>query len=90
MGLGELIGTALLTFGVASAVYGKVDKAAVGLTVGASLFIGIAAAGVMGSAGVLNPAVALGIGLFNPIYLCGELIGGVLGFWIFKYAMQQK
>ncbi|HVA96146.1 MAG TPA: aquaporin [Candidatus Acidoferrales bacterium] len=89
MGLGELIGTMLLTFGVASVVFGKTDKQLAGLVVGASLFIGIAAGGVMGSAGVINPAVSFGLGLFNPIYISGQIIGGVLGFWIFKMLIEK-
>jgi len=90
MGLGELIGTLLLTYGVASVVYGKTDKQLAGLVVGSSLFIGIAAAGVMGSAGVVNPAVSLSLGLFNPIYIVGQVIGGVTGFWVFKFLAKQK
>src|SRR5579859_4443337 len=85
MGLGELIGTMLLTFGVASVVIGKTDKLISGVVVGSSLFIGIAAAGVMGSAGVLNPAVSLSVGLFNPFYLAGQIIGGILGFWFYNF-----
>lgn len=89
MGLGELIGTTLLTFGIAGVVYGKTDKQLAGLVIGASLFIGIAAAGVMGSAGVLNPAVSLSLNLFDPVYISGQVIGGVLGFWIFKTLIQK-
>lgn len=85
MGLGELIGTMLLTFGVASVVFGKTDKLLSGVVVGASLFIGIAAAGVMGSAGVLNPAVSLSVGLFNPFYIAGQVIGGILGFRVYTF-----
>ena len=85
MGLGELIGTMLLTFGVASVVFGKTDKLISGVVVGASLFIGIATAGVMGSAGVLNPAVSLGVALFNPFYIAGQVIGGILGFRVYTF-----
>jgi glycerol uptake facilitator-like aquaporin len=84
MGLSELIGTMLLTFGVASVVYGKTDNLLSGIVVGSSLFIGIASAGVMGSAGVLNPAVSLSVGLFNPFYIAGQVLGGIFGFWLFK------
>lgn len=90
MGLGELFGTLLLTFGVASVVYGKVHKETSGIVVGASLFVGVAVASVMGSSGIINPAVSLGVGLFNPIYLVGQIIGGILGFWIFKLLEKQK
>lgn len=85
MGLSELIGATLLTFGIASVVYGKTDKKLSGLVIGSSLFVGIAAAGVMGSAGVLNPAVSLSLSLFNPTYILGQIAGGILGFWIFKF-----
>jgi glycerol uptake facilitator-like aquaporin len=90
MGLAELIGTLLLTFGVANVIYGKINKELSGIVIGGSLFIGITAAAVMGSAGVINPAVSLGIGLFNPIYIVGQIIGGILGFWFFKFLAKQK
>ncbi len=83
-GLAEMIGTALFTFGIASVVYGKTPAVMSGLVVGGSLLLGIAVASLAGSNGVLNPAVALGIGSFNVMYVVGPVLGSVLGMQIYK------
>lgn len=82
--LAETLGTMLLAFGVASIVYGKVSDVASGLVIGGSLLLGISIAAMMGSAGILNPAVALGLSAFHPTYLVGEVLGAVLGFNLYK------
>lgn len=73
----EAIGAAVLLFGIASVVYGKTPASAAGLVIGTGLTLGIGVASA-GSAGILNPAVALGIGSLSFSYLLGPLIGGVL------------
>lgn len=83
-GLAEMIGTALFTFGIASVVYGKTPAVMSGMVVGGSLLLGIAVASLAGSNGVLNPAVALGIGSFNVMYVVGPVLGSVLGMQIYK------
>ncbi len=83
-GLAEMIGTALFTFGIASVVYGKTPAVMSGMVVGGSLLLGIAVAALLGSNGVLNPAVALGIGSFNVMYVLGPILGSVLGMQIYK------
>ncbi len=83
-GLAEMIGTALFTFGIASVVYGKTPAVMSGMVVGGSLLLGIAVAALLGSNGVLNPAVALGIGSFNVMYVLGPVLGSVLGMQIYK------
>lgn len=83
-GLAEMIGTALFTFGIASIVYGKTPAVMSGMVVGGSLLLGIAVASLAGSNGVLNPAVALGIGSFNVMYVVGPVLGSVLGMQIYK------
>ncbi len=83
-GLAELIGTALFTFGIASVVYGKTPAVMSGVVVGGSLLLGIAVAALLGSNGVLNPAVALGIGSFNVMYVLGPIFGSVLGMQLYK------
>lgn len=90
MGFAEVLGTATLAFGIASVVYGKVDKAVNGFVIGGSLLAGVAIAGSMGSAGVINPAVSLALGLFNPIYVIGQVAGGVSGFWLYKIIIKEK
>ncbi len=80
----EVIGTAFFTFGIASVVYGKVSSALSGVVVGGSLLLGISIAALLGSNGVLNPAVAFGIGSFNLIYVLGPIIGSVVGMQVYK------
>ncbi len=84
IGLAEMIGTALFTFGIASVVYGKTPAVMSGMVVGGSLLLGIAVAALLGSNGVLNPAVALGIGSFNVMYVLGPILGSVLGMQLYK------
>lgn len=82
--LAEMLGTMLLAFGVASIVYGKVSDVASGLVIGGSLLLGISVAAMMGSAGILNPAVALGLNAYHPTYIVGQIVGAVLGFNLYK------
>lgn len=81
----EALGTFFFTFGIASAVYGKVSADLSGLVVGGSLLLGITIAALLGSNGVLNPAVAFGIGSFNLMYAIGPIIGSLLGMNVYKY-----
>lgn len=85
VGLAEMIGTALFAFGIASVVYGKTPAVMSGAVVGSSLLLGIAVAVLLGSNGVLNPAVALGIGSFNIMYVLGPVLGSVLGMTLYKH-----
>lgn len=82
--LAELIGMTFFTFGIASIVYGKVNDTASGLVIGGSLLLGILIAAHLGSAGILNPAVALALGSLNISYVLGSVLGAFLGFRIFK------
>ncbi len=80
----ELIGTFFFAFGIASVVYGNVDNTKGGGVIGGSLFLGIALAVMLGSNGILNPAVALGLGSFNLAYIIGPIVGSVLGMRVYK------
>lgn len=81
----ELIGTFFFTFGIASVIYGRAPSQLSGVVVGGSLLLGITMAALIGSNGVLNPAVAFGIGSFNLMYLFGPIIGSILGMNVYKY-----
>jgi glycerol uptake facilitator-like aquaporin len=80
----ELLGAMFFAFGIASAVYGRSVSAASGFVVGGSLLIGVAIAAGLGANGVLNPAVALGIGSFSYAYILGPILGSLLGFNLYK------
>lgn len=88
--IGELLGALVLAFGVTTVVRGKVLPTATGLAVGGSLFTGVLVAASM-SAGVLNPAVALGVGAIGGgmnswiVFVVMPLVGGVLGAQLAKY-----
>ncbi len=83
--LAELVGTFFFTFGIASVIFSKNHEAVSGVVVGGSLLLGITIAALMGSNGVLNPAVAFGIGSFNLVYILGPIVGSVLGMQAYKY-----
>lgn len=74
----ELIGALIFGFGVASAVYQKMEKNQLALTVGLSLTAGILVAGIA-SNGILNPAVAIGLKSGSWAYAVGPLIGSIVG-----------
>ena len=82
VGLGEATGALILAFGVALVVFDKVSEATSGIVIGVFLFLGILVASVV-SNGILNPAVALGVGSFSLAYVAGPVIGAVIGMWLY-------
>ncbi len=82
-GVGEILGTAILGFGVGSVVMGKLSKEVSGLVIGTSLLIGIVVAGST-SAGVLNPAVAMALSAKSLTYMISPLIGAIAGMQLVK------
>ncbi len=74
----ELAGALVFGFGVASAIYQKYEGTKLAFTVGGSLTIGILVAS-LGSNGVLNPAVALGLQSWNWAYATGPIAGSIVG-----------
>lgn len=76
--IAEGLGALIFGFGVASAVYQKMDKNQLATTVGFSLAIAIMVAG-MASNGVINPAVAVGIKSWSWAYAAGPVIGAIIG-----------
>lgn len=84
IGFAEFLGTFFFTFGVAAVVYGKTPNGLSGVVVGGSLLLGIAIAAGLGSNGVLNPAVAFGIGSWGTMYVLGPILGAVCGMQAYK------
>ncbi len=87
---GELLGSVIFGFGIASALLGRkvgFDRA---FTIGGALMIALVAA-LAGSSAVLNPAVATALSGFSQggmwsfaAYAIAPLVGGALGAWLFK------
>ena len=84
---GEIVGTALLTFGIASVVYGKISDGAAGAVIGSSLILGAFTASLIGAPGFLNPAVALAAKSLSISTLIAPILGGILGMQIYKYLL---
>ncbi|MDD5026113.1 MAG: aquaporin [Candidatus Peribacteraceae bacterium] len=80
----EALGAFLLLLGICAVVHNKVSSGASGLTIGGSLLLGILLA-MATSNGVLNPAVAIGIGSVSWAYLSGPLIGAVVACWLYRW-----
>lgn len=83
VGLAELIGMAVFSFGFAALLYGRIEKSMSGFFAGMALLIGLAFATLLGSAGMLNPAVGLAAGHFNAMYILGPIVGAIVGMWMF-------
>ncbi|PID32261.1 hypothetical protein CR970_01595 [Candidatus Saccharibacteria bacterium] len=74
----EALGAALFMIGFASAVYRGYRGAVAALTVGGSFALGLIVAS-MGSAAIINPAVALSVNAFSLSYIVGPILGAVAG-----------
>lgn len=78
--LAETIGTMLLAMGIAAAVFNNYQSGKTAATVGVSIAVAIMVASIA-SAGLLNPAVALGVGSWVwGTYVLGPVLGSVIGF----------
>ena len=88
-GLAELFGTVLLGFAVASVVIGRVPAKLGGIVIGSGLLLGISFAAHQ-SNGVLNPAVALGIGSLGHTYVWGPLGGALVGAFVANFFADEK
>jgi glycerol uptake facilitator-like aquaporin len=85
MALGEAVGTAILTFGIAAVVFGKAPGSSAGLVIGGSLVVGATIAGVVApGAGFMNPAVALGLRALDFTTIVGPIVGSLAGFWTYR------
>ena len=88
VGVGEGLGTLFFTFGIAAIIYKRVPETVSGIVATLSLLIGIYIASTV-SNGVLNPAVAFGIGSFNITYVLGPIIGAIAGMQLYKFLVNE-
>jgi glycerol uptake facilitator-like aquaporin len=89
MWLAELVGTAILAFGLAAVVAKGLDAVTSAVTMGAAIFTGVIVAGTA-SAGYINPAIALGERSFNSVYVLGPLVGGLIGVNLYMLLMAPR
>lgn len=88
--LAEAFGAAFFTFGIAAAVKGKLAGIEQATLIGGSLTLGIIFAVASGSLGVLNPAVAVGLGVFNWSYALAPIVGGIIGMNLYDFLIADK
>jgi glycerol uptake facilitator-like aquaporin len=84
--IAEAIGALVFGFAFASVVSQKVEGWQAAATIGTGLFLGLTVAG-LGSAAILNPAVAVGVRSFDVNYFLGPIIGAVIGMYLHTYAV---
>jgi glycerol uptake facilitator-like aquaporin len=76
----EATGAFVFAMGWAATVYQRLEGAKAAFTIGASLLVGILVASV-GSGGLLNPALALGMRSWVwGTYVLGPVLGAIIGF----------
>ena len=85
----ELVGTALFGMGIASVVFQKLEGYHAAITIGMSLTLGALVAS-LGSAGFLNPAVALGNNAWDRTLIFAPLIGMVVGMNVYMALIAPK
>lgn len=82
----EVVGTFVLALAFAAIVTRGFDALQSALAYGAAIFAGIIIAATA-SAGLLNPAIALGLRAWSSAYVLGPLVGGLVGVnlyvWLF-------
>lgn len=86
--LAEAMGAGVLAIGVASVVFEKVKTEMSGIVIGGSLTLGVVFASLMGSAGILNPAVAAALNSLSLVYVLSPILGAVVAFQLYKYLVK--
>lgn len=84
VGIAEALGGVILAFGFSTVMHNRAPENTRGFVVGASFFLGILISIMFGSMGIVNPATALALSYFNPMYILGPIIGVGIGFGIYK------
>ena len=85
----EALGSLIFGLGIGSIAFGKKEGIDAGIAAGLALFAGLVVA-TLGSAAVLNPAVALGVSAYTSdgwtwlAYIGGPIVGMTAGIWLFK------
>ncbi|MEI7682914.1 MAG: aquaporin [Candidatus Saccharibacteria bacterium] len=85
----EAIAGFVIAFGVAAAVLQEFEGLQYAATIAGAIFIGTMVAS-LGSNGIGNPAIALGVHNWSWAYVAGPLIGGIVGVNLYLYLFAPK
>jgi glycerol uptake facilitator-like aquaporin len=85
----EIIAGGVIVFGVAAAVYQGFSGLQAAATIAGAIFVGTMIAS-LGSNGIGNPAIALGVHNWSWQYISGPLIGGIVGANLYLYLFAPK
>ncbi len=80
----EAIAGGVIALGVAAAVYQKYEGFQAAVTISLAIFVGAMIAS-LGSNGIGNPAIALGVRTWSWAYVAGPLVGGIVGTNLYLY-----
>lgn len=80
----EAVGALLIGFAYTAAVYRRKWGGAFAATVGGGVFLGMLVAS-LGSNGLANPALALGVRSWSLAYVAGPIVGAVVGANLYAY-----
>lgn len=85
----EAIGGFVIVFIVSAAVYRGYKGLKAAVTIGGAVFLGALVASI-GSNGIGNPAVALGVQSWSKAYVLGPLLGGIVGAVLYALVFAPK
>jgi glycerol uptake facilitator-like aquaporin len=84
--LAEFVGALVFSLGFVAVVVQKAGGIKASVTIGSALFLGMLVAG-LGSNGLLNPALALGVRAFDWNYFLGPVLGFGVGSLLYVYVL---
>ena len=85
---GESFGAFVLVLGIMATIQGRLKPAAAAPVIGAGLAIGVALS-QLSSGGVLNPAIALSLGVRSLPYLLAPIIGACVAAVLYTYVLSE-
>lgn len=85
----EGIAGLVIVMGVAAAVFQRFEGFKAAATVAGAIFVGTLVAS-LGSNGIGNPALALGVNTWSTPYVAGPIIGGIVGANLYLYLFAPK
>ena len=85
--IAEVIGTIVFTVVFAAVIRQKMEGWQAAVSIGVAFFLGSTVAG-LASNGLLNPALAWGVQSLDWNYVVGPLVGALVGFNLYLYALE--